>query len=61
MFWKMLKSELKHNRGLNAVLLIFMITASVLVFAGAVQIHSYFTGYERTAEQCVTSAHMEHR
>lgn len=55
MFWKMLKSELKHNKGLNAVLLIFMITASVLVFAGAVQIHSYFTGYERTVKQCASS------
>ena len=50
MFLKMLKSELKHSKALNAVLIMFMAAASVLVFAGTVQIYSYFTGYWHTAE-----------
>lgn len=52
MFLKMLKSELKQNKGLNTVLMVFMAIASVLVFAGAVQIYSYLTAEEQTAEHC---------
>lgn len=52
MFLKMLKSELMHSKGLNTVLFIFMVIASVLVFAGSVQIYSYFTCEYETAEKC---------
>ena len=55
MFLKMLKSELKQNKGLNTVLLIFMVAASMLIFAGTVQIYSYFTGYMHTEEQTNSS------
>ena len=52
MFLKMLKSELKHNKGLNAILIVFMTIASVLIFAGSVQVYSYLTCEARTAEKC---------
>ena len=38
MFFKMLKSDLKRKKGLNVILFIFITVASVLVFAGAVEI-----------------------
>ena len=37
------------------MLLIFMSAASVLVFAGTVQIYSYFTGYDHTAKVSASS------
>ena len=50
MFFKMLKSDLKRKKGLNVILFVFISVASVLVFAGAVQIFSNFTN-ERTAKK----------
>ena len=54
MFFKMLKKDLKCKKGLNVILFIFITVASVLVFAGSVEIFSYLTGEKRMAEMCNT-------
>ena len=55
MFFKMLKSDLKCKKGLNVILFIFIMVASVLVFAGSVQIYSNLTLDSRKAKVCNTS------
>ena len=40
MFFKMLKNDLKCKKGLNIIIFLFIAVASVLVFAGSVQIYS---------------------
>ena len=55
MFFKMLKSDLKRKRGLNVILFIFISVASILVFAGSVQIFSNFTRERSAKELCRTS------
>ena len=52
MFFRMLRHDLREKKGLNVILFLFMIAASVLVFVSAVQIYSSFTGYARTKEAC---------
>jgi len=55
MFFKMLKSDLKRKKGLNVILFVFICVASILVFAGSVQIFSNITR-ERTAERLCRSS-----
>ena len=55
MFFKMLKNDLKRKRGLNLILFIFISVASILVFAGSVQIFSNFTRDRSAKELCRTS------
>ena len=55
MFFKMLKSDLKCKKGLNVILFIFIMVASVLVFAGSVRIYSNLTLDSRKAKVCNTS------
>ncbi|MDO4862897.1 MAG: ABC transporter permease [Ruminococcus sp.] len=55
MFFKMLKSDLKRKRGLNVILFVFISVASILVFAGSVQIFSIITS-EKTAERLCKSS-----
>ncbi|MBR4362505.1 MAG: ABC transporter permease [Ruminococcus sp.] len=52
MFFKMLKSDLKRKKGLNLILFVFICVASVLVFAGSVQIFSNFTRERAAKELC---------
>ncbi|SHM93041.1 ABC transporter permease [Ruminococcus flavefaciens] len=59
MFFKMLKKDLKCKKGLNVILFIFITVASVLVFAGSVEIYSYLTGEKRMTKLCnISSADM---
>ena len=55
MFFKMLKNDLKQKKGLSIVLFLFILTASVLVFIGAVQLYEFFTGTERNQSVCKSS------
>ncbi len=55
MFFKMLKSDLKRKKGLNVILFIFITVASVLVFAGAVEIFSTITVKSTTDRYCKAS------
>ena len=55
MFFKMLKSDLKRKKGLNIILFIFISVASILVFAGSVQIFSNFTKDATAKRLCRTS------
>lgn len=55
MFFKMLKSDLKRKRGLNVILFIFISVASILVFAGSVQIFSNATRESTAKRLCRTS------
>ena len=55
MFFKMLRSDLKRKKGLNVILFIFITIASILVFAGSVQIFSNITS-ERTAKRLCKSS-----
>ena len=55
MFMKMLRSELKTNKGLNTVIFVFMVIASVLVFSSSVLIYSMFVSEQYTAEVCNVS------
>ena len=52
MFFKMLKSDLKRKKCLNLILFVFICVASVLVFAGSVQIFSNFTRERAAKELC---------
>ena len=51
MFFKMLKNDLKYKKGLNIIIFIFIVIASVLVFVGSVQIYSTLSK-DRTTERC---------
>lgn len=55
MFFKMLKSDLKQKKGLNVILFIFISVASMLVFAGSVQIFSNLTRESTAKKLCRTS------
>lgn len=55
MFFKMLKSDLKRKKGLNAVLFIFIVIASAVVFAGAVQVYSNLTRTYQALTYCNSS------
>ncbi len=55
MFWKMLRSDLRRDRGLNLVLLLFITAASVLVCVGSVQMLQSFTANERNRQTCKIS------
>lgn len=50
MFLKMLKSDLKRKKGLNAILFLFITAAAMLVFTGSVQIFAN-TSRERIKER----------
>ncbi len=52
MFFRILKNDLRHKKGLNIVLFFFMISAAALVFASAVMIYSRITGNDYTREIC---------
>lgn len=51
MFLRMLKKDLHSKKGLNIILFIFIITASVLVFVSASQIYTDLTGWSKAKEQ----------
>ena len=55
MFFKMLKSDLKRKKGLNVILFVFIAVASILVFAGSVQIFSNFTRDKTAKKLCRSS------
>lgn len=55
MFFKMLKKDLKLKKGLNVILFIFMVVASILVVASAIQVYAHLAGKERTYEICNSS------
>ncbi|MBR5361918.1 MAG: ABC transporter permease [Oscillospiraceae bacterium] len=52
MFFRMLKSDLRHNRALNVILFLFITIASALVLIGAAQVYSALTGSARTKKLC---------
>lgn len=52
MFFKMLKNDLKYKKGLNIIIFIFIVIASVLVFVGSVQIYSTLSKDRTTEEVC---------
>lgn len=52
MFFKMLKSDLKRKKSLNVILAIFMMVASVLMVASAIQVYANLAGKTRTFELC---------
>ena len=52
MFFKMLKSDLKRKKGLNVILFVFIAVASMLVYAGSVQIFSNITREKTAKELC---------
>lgn len=55
MYFKMLKHDLRHQKGLNVILFLFITIASVLVFVGSVQIFSNVTRSRTTQVLCKTS------
>ncbi len=55
MFFKMLKSDLKRKKGLNAILFVFISVAAVLMFTGAVQIFSNLTKNRAVERLCIPS------
>ena len=55
MFFKMLKSDNKQKKGLNVILFVFIAVASILVFAGSVQIFSTFTRDKTAKKLCKSS------
>ena len=55
MFFKMLKNDLKMKKGLNLILFIFIVIASVLVYVSASQLYIQLTGEERTVKSCSSS------
>lgn len=55
MFLKMLKSDLKRDRGLNVILFIFMIVSAAFVFMSATQVYTNITQESRTKEYCRSS------
>ena len=52
MFFRMLRNDLRENRGMNVILFLFITVASALVFVSAAQIFSSLTGEQRTKEIC---------
>lgn len=48
MFFRMLKSDIRHNKGLNVILFIFITVASVIVFIGGGLLYSNATSRSRT-------------
>ena len=52
MFFRMLWHDLRDKKGLNIILLLFMLTASALVFISAAQVYSTLSGRSRTNEIC---------
>lgn len=50
MFFKMLKNDIKCKKGLNIIIFVFIAIASILVFAGSVQIYSNLS-MKKTAEK----------
>ena len=50
MFFKMLKNDLRLKKGLNIILFLFIVLASVLMFIAASQLYMQLTGADRTAE-----------
>ena len=52
MFFKMLKNDLKYKKGLNIIIFIFIVIASVLVVVGSVQICSTLSKDRTTKEVC---------
>ena len=55
MYLSMLKRDLKDQKGLNAVLFIFMIVASVAMVTGVTLLYSMLKGADLTYEKCNTS------
>ena len=55
MFFKMLQSDLKKNKGLNVILFVFVIVAATLTVVGALQSYLYLYGVPYTMEQCQSS------
>lgn len=55
MFFRILKKDLKEKIGLNIVLFIFMVVASMFVVASALQLYANFKGYDRSYKVCNSS------
>ena len=55
MFFKMLKNDLKMKKGLNLILFIFIVIASILMYVSASQLYIQITGEERTVKSCNSS------
>lgn len=55
MFFKMLKNDMKQKKGLNIILFIFIIIASLLVFTGSVQIYSNVSQEKLKEKMCAPS------
>lgn len=55
MYFRMLKKDLKDKVGLNIVLFVFMILASMFMAIGFVMLYSNFYGTAKTYEMCNTS------
>lgn len=52
MFFRMIKKDLKDSRGLNAIILFFMVIVSALVAASALLIFANFRGVSVSQERC---------
>lgn len=52
MYLNIFKRDLKDQKGLNAVLFVFMIAAAVAMVTGITLIYSLFAGQDRTYEMC---------
>ncbi|MBP5179788.1 MAG: hypothetical protein J6127_00655 [Clostridiales bacterium] len=55
MYLSMLKRDLKDQKGLNAVLFVFMIVASVAMVTGVTLLYSMLKGEDLTYDKCNTS------
>ncbi len=55
MFFKMLLSDLKKNKGLNVILFLFIMVSFVLSVVGVLQVYIHTHGVSYTMEQCRSS------
>ena len=55
MFFKMLKSDLRHKKSLNFILFLFITIASLLIFVSAVEIHIFLKKDEISKKYCHAS------
>ena len=52
MYLNMFKRDLKDQKGLNAVLFVFMIAAAVAMVTGITLVYSLLVGQDKTYEMC---------
>lgn len=52
MFLRMFRNDLKQKKSLNVILVVFMIAASIMVFAGSVTLYSLLTGETYMKKMC---------